>query len=116
MITTRRSQDPGGAGRAAPVRATLAERLARAEARRRQAEERLAALRSRARAEERARDTRARYLLGGLLLGAAAGQPRLAAWVRSRIDGLPERDRAVVEAALRAAAQEGAQDGRRAEE
>jgi 2-keto-3-deoxy-galactonokinase len=82
-------------------RAGLAERLARAEERRQRAERDLAQLRARARAIERTRDNRARFLLGALLLTEAAGNPRLLAWIHSRLGQLSGREREAVEAALR---------------
>jgi hypothetical protein len=82
-------------------RAALAERLARAEERSRRAERALAQLRARARAAERARWNRARFLLGALLLEEARDNPRLLAWLRSRLGRLGGREREAVEAALR---------------
>ncbi len=82
-------------------RAALAERLARAEERSRRAERALAHLRARARATERARANRARFLLGALLLEEARDNPRLLAWLRSRLGRLGGREREAVEAALR---------------
>lgn len=81
-------------------RAGLAERLVRAEEKRRRAERDLAQLRARARAAERARVERARYLIGALVLEEAASNSRIAAWLSSRLDGLSAHERAVVETAL----------------